>query len=218
MADKMSDKTRRRLPRHVREQQIIDAAIQVFSKRGYHLAVVDEIAELAGISKPMVYLYFGSKEGLFTACIRREGELLTESFANAARTARDAESQLWRGLSAFFGFVAEHRDGWVVLYRQASEVGGEVAAEVQRQRGEVGAAVASLVASGIARTDTSARLADPEVSFVAMALVGAADALTDWMAEHPGESPDQVTQRLMSMIWVGMRNALAGETWTPPRG
>ncbi|MQY16041.1 HTH-type transcriptional regulator BetI [Streptomyces sp. RB5] len=208
----MSEKVRRRLPRQVREQQIIDAGMQVFSKRGYHAAVVDEIADLAGISKPMVYLYFGSKEGLFIACIRREGERLTEEFQGAAREGHGAEAQLWAGLTAFFTFVAGHRDGWVVLYRQAPEVGGEVAAEVTRQRSSVMAAVTGLVAS------SSPGGASEEAEFVAHALVGAADSLTDWMERHPGESPERVTLRLMNMVWIGMRSALRGEVWTPPSG
>ncbi|MEV6104126.1 TetR/AcrR family transcriptional regulator [Streptomyces sp. NPDC051940] len=208
----MSDKVRRRLPREVREQQIIDAGIQVFSKRGYHAAVVDEIADLAGISKPMVYLYFGSKEGLFIACIRREGERITADFQHAAGAAPDAESQLWAGLSAFFAFVAGHRDGWVVLYRQAPEMGGDVAAEVNRQRASVMTAVAALVAHGM----NGSQLPPGEAEFVAHALVGAADSLTDWMERHPGESAERVTVRLMNMVWVGMRNVLDGEAWAPP--
>ncbi|NGN68686.1 TetR/AcrR family transcriptional regulator [Streptomyces sp. A7024] len=212
----MSGTRRRRLPRHVREQQIIDAAVQVFSKRGYHAAVVDEIADLAGISKPMVYLYFGSKEGLFIACIKREGELLTHEFQQAAAVEQGADQQLWAGLSAFFAHVAANRDGWVVLYRQAPEQGGEIAAEVERQRAAVMAAVTGLVRAGITESDSSAGLGEEDAEFVAHALVGAADSLTGWMADHPNEAPERITLRLMNMVWVGMRQVLAGEVWTPP--
>ena len=54
--------TFKRLPRAVREQQMLDAAVQVFSRRGFHAAGMDEIAELAGISKPMVYAYLGPRK------------------------------------------------------------------------------------------------------------------------------------------------------------
>ncbi|MGB8944339.1 MAG: helix-turn-helix domain-containing protein, partial [Streptomyces sp.] len=74
---------RKRVPRQEREQQIIDVAVTVFAKRGYHAASVDEIAELAGISKPMVYLYLDSKEGLFLACLRREADRLVAAFQDA---------------------------------------------------------------------------------------------------------------------------------------
>src|SRR6266540_3491871 len=68
----------RRLPRQVREQQMLDAAVEVFSRRGYRQASMDEIAEMAGISKPMIYAYLGPKDELFAACITREAHLLVD--------------------------------------------------------------------------------------------------------------------------------------------
>ena len=62
----------KRLPRAVREQQMLDAAVQMFSVNGYHETSMDAIAAEAEISKPMLYLYYGSKEELFGACLDRE--------------------------------------------------------------------------------------------------------------------------------------------------
>ena len=62
----------KRLPRAVREQQMLDAAVQMFSVNGYHETSMDAIAAKAEISKPMLYLYYGSKEDLFGACLDRE--------------------------------------------------------------------------------------------------------------------------------------------------
>ncbi|MGK5450165.1 TetR/AcrR family transcriptional regulator [Streptomyces radiopugnans] len=214
----MNGERRRRVPRRIREQQIIDVAVQVFARRGYHPASVDEIAELAGISKPMVYLYLDSKEGLFLACLRREAERLVAAFQGAARDVRTPELRLWAGLSAFFAFVAEHRDSWVVLHRQASQLSETITAEVAQARRAVMAEVAGLVRDGIGEALGPVPVADEEADFVAHALVGAADSLTDWMERHPEESPERVTRRLMNMVWVGMRNVLAGEIWTPPAG
>ncbi|WP_241562204.1 TetR/AcrR family transcriptional regulator [Streptomyces hoynatensis] len=212
------DRPRRRLPRSVREQEIIDAALRVFAKRGYRAAVVDEIADLAGISKPMVYLYLGSKEGLFIACIRRETQRLVTAFREAAGAGDDPARRLWAGLTAFFGFVAAHRDSWVVLHRQAPEQSEAIAAELAAARRSVRAEVTGLIGDGIARGAGGAvHLGRDDADFVAHALVGAADSLTDWMELHPGEPPEGVTLRLMNMTWVGMRNVLAGEVWAPPR-
>jgi AcrR family transcriptional regulator len=212
----VTEKRRRRLPRQVREQQIIDVAVRVFSKRGYHAASVDEIAELAGISKPMVYLYLESKEGLFIACLRRETERLVAAFQGAAEEVLTPELRLRAGLRAFFSFVSEHRDGWVVLHRHAAELSEAIAAESAAVRRAVMAEVTALVRAGIEENGGPARLGDEDAEFVAHTIVGAADALTDWMADHPAESPEGMTRRLMNMIWVGMRNVLDGETWTPP--
>src|SRR6266511_1593285 len=121
---------------------MLDAAVAVFSRRGYHAAGVDEIAEAAGISKPMVYAYLGTKEELFVACLRREATRLLqavldasageagasagEAGASAGEAGVLAEEQLRRGLRAFFGFVGAHRDGWRVLccpWRRACPAG-----------------------------------------------------------------------------------------------
>src|SRR5215467_7069017 len=93
-----------RLPRSVRERQIVDAAVAVFARRGYHATTVDDVAEAAGISKPMVYAYVGTKEELFVACMRREGDRLVAAVTEAVDTGSTADDRLWRGLRAFFGF------------------------------------------------------------------------------------------------------------------
>ncbi|MEU4996496.1 TetR/AcrR family transcriptional regulator [Streptomyces sp. NPDC021622] len=219
--NRSSEGRRRRVPRKEREQQIIDVAVRVFAKRGYHAASVDEIAELAGISKPMVYLYLDSKEGLFLACLSREADRLVAAFQGAARAGGAApELRLHAGLSAFFAFVAEHRDSWVVLHRQASELSETIAAAVADARRAVMAQVAGLVWDGITESgggSPPAQLSHEDADFVAHALVGAADSLTDWMGSHPDQSPEGVTLRLMNMVWVGMGRVLEGEVWVPAR-
>ncbi|MEU7582188.1 TetR/AcrR family transcriptional regulator [Streptomyces sp. NPDC041068] len=210
---------RRRVPRPERERQIVDVAVHVFAKRGYHGASVDEIAELAGISKPMVYLYLDSKEGLFLACLRREADRLVGAFRSAAAASEASpERRLYAGLLAFFSFVAEHRDSWVVLHRQASELSEAIAAAVAEARRAVMAEVAGLVWAGITESGPHTQLSDEDADFVSHALVGAADSLTDWMARHPGQSPEGVTLRLMNMVWVGMGRVLEGEVWVPASG
>src|SRR5262245_19870769 len=98
---------------------MLDAAVKVFSRRGYHDASMDEIADVAGISKPMVYAYLGTKEAVFIACLHREATRLLEAVAGTARAENTPDEQLWHGLRAFFRFVGAYRDGWLVLYRQA---------------------------------------------------------------------------------------------------
>lgn len=210
------ERARKRLPRGEREQQIMDCAIRVFAKRGYSGASVDEIALLAGVSKPLVYLYLTSKEGLFVACLHREERRLVAAFQDAAKEGSTSELRLWAGLRAFFGFVAEHKDSWAVLHRQAPGLGEALAAEIERARLSVLTEVHTLVRDGIELAHGSAHLGDTDAEFVAHALVGAADSLTDWMERHPGESPDRVTVRLMGMVWVGMRQVLGGQVWVPP--
>lgn len=210
----------RRLPRAVRQQQMLDAAVTVFARRGYHAASMDEIAEVAGISKPMVYAYLGAKEDLFAACVRREADRLLAAVVGVAGAGvgeLPPEELLWRGLRAFFGFVHEHRDGWSVLYRQARGDGGPRGTSLDGLRGQVVDVVARVLADAKA-AHGSERTAGTGVDLRAFAhaLVGAIESLAGWMVDHPQESPDAVASRLMNLVWVGFDDLLRGEVWRPP--
>ncbi|MGH3718778.1 MAG: TetR/AcrR family transcriptional regulator [Pseudonocardiaceae bacterium] len=184
---------RRRLPRQVRERQMLDAAVAVFSRRGFHLASMDDIAEVAGVSKPMIYAYLGSKDDLFIACIRREGQRLMELISAAVSAGLTRDERLYRGLLAFFEFVTDHRDGWIVLYRQA-RVHGSFAGEIVAARQRIIVMVAVLLARS-SDDDAHAR-AMP----LAHAVVGAAEALSDWALAHPEETPDALATRLTTLL------------------
>src|SRR3954465_11246936 len=92
----------RRVPRAVRERQMLAVAERAFAERGYHAASVDAIAEAAGITKPMVYAYFGSKEGLYRACMAAARERLMTALREGVDTSAAPDQQLWRGLLTFF--------------------------------------------------------------------------------------------------------------------
>lgn len=203
----MSGPTRRRLPRAVRERQMLDAAVAVFSRRGYHPAAMDEIAETAGVSKPMFYAYLGSKQELFLACIRREADRLAEAVATAVHAELAPDERLHRGLVAFFEFVTGNRDGWVVLYRQARVLGGAFAEQVNAVRERIVVVVARLLA-GPATEDGRLDRAMP----LAYALVGAAESLADWGVERDAQ-PHALASRLMDFAWTGLAGLARGQHW-----
>lgn len=205
----------RRLPRAVREQQILDAAVTVFSRHGYHSASVDEIAESAGISKPMVYAYLGSKEELFIACLHRESTRLMEAIVDTVTTSPSAEpdQQIWRGLRAFFAFVSGHRDGWLVLFRQA-RAQQPFADELVTIHARMADVVTAMLGKIIA--DNGLEPVESEVKIIGYALVGAAEAVADWLVDHPTEEPEVTATRLMGVIWPGAAAALRGERWRAP--
>ncbi len=192
---------------------MLDAAVRVFSAEGYHSASMDEIAERAGISKPMVYAYLGTKEELFIACVHREGTRLMEAIVAGAAPEVPPDVQLWRGLKAFFTFVGDHRDGWSVLYRQAR--GQEpFAAELAGMRARMVEVVAGLLARVIAAGGREARPSD--VTPMAYALVGAGESLADWVVDNATEPPEKTATRLMNFVWLGAGELLRGATWRPP--
>ncbi len=188
---------------------MLDAAVEVFSRSGFHLASMDEIAEAAGVSKPMIYAYLGSKDDLFSACIVREAERLMERITAAVPAGPTPDERLYCGLLAFFEFVAEYRDGWIVLYRQA-RVQGAFAGKIRALRERIIVLVAGLLAG---TADESVRA---KAMPTAYALVGAAEALSDWGVEHPEQTPQQLTCRLMDLVWTGLGGLVRGERWAGP--
>ncbi|WP_112470263.1 TetR/AcrR family transcriptional regulator [Streptomyces triticisoli] len=230
-------KTKRK-PRAVRERQMLDAAVQIFGQRGYTAASMDEIAELAGVSKPLVYLYLNSKEDLFSACIRREAGALTEAVRAGVRPDVPADRQLWEGSRAFFAHTAQHPEGWTVLHRQARTHGEPFAAEVAAVRTEFVAFVAQLIlaaardgaapctgAAGSGRAGSGSPgehgehpgpgLPEHEVAGLAEALVGAAESLAAWANATPGVTARQAAATLMNFAWAGLGNLMEGRAWAP---
>jgi AcrR family transcriptional regulator len=204
-----------RMPRAVRERQMMDAAVQTFGQRGYRAASMDEIAELAGVSKPLVYLYLNSKEDLFTACIRRESEALIRAVQAAVEPGISADRQLWAGLAAFFAHTAENPDGWAVLHRQARTHGEPFAAEVATMRDAIVAVVTGLIGAAAREAHRDHELADRDVAGLAQALVGAAESLAGWANDTESVSAKEATGTLMNFAWMGLGSLMKGERWSP---
>jgi AcrR family transcriptional regulator len=203
----------KRLPRVVREQQMLDAAVKVFAKHGFHAASMDEIAEVAGISKPMVYAYLGTKDELFLACLQREATRLIEAVAAGVVPTARPDEQLWNGLRAFFAFVGAHRDGWRVLYRQARSE-PHFAGELAGMRTRIVELVAGLLEGACAQAGTRMSARPDDFLAMAFAYVGAAESLADWLADHAEEDPERTATRMMNFVWVGAEALLQGRVWS----
>jgi AcrR family transcriptional regulator len=208
----------KRMPRAVREQQMLDAAVRIFGQRGYAAASMDDIAELAGVSKPLVYLYLNSKDDLFSAVIRREAAVLIEAVREAVRLDQPADRRLWDGLLAFFTHTAQHPDAWSVLHLHARTHGERFAAEVTAARKEIVTFVTQLVAVTAREAHDNPALADEEVAGLVEALVGAAESLATWANATEGVTARQTAATLMNFAWSGLGTLMAGNRWTPSTG
>lgn len=192
----------KRLPRAVRERQMMDAAVHTFGQRGYQAASMDEIAELAGVSKPLVYLYLNSKEELFVACIRREARALLGAVAAAVEGDLPPRERLWAGALAFLTHTSGHPDGWAVLSRQARAQGEPFATVAERMRAEITTYVVGVI-RGATRKPCDAEA-------LAQAMVGAAEALAHWVNDSAGAvTPRQAATTLMTLAWTGLESIAA---------
>jgi AcrR family transcriptional regulator len=179
------------VPRAVREEQMLDAAGAAFAQRGFHAASMDEIALAAGISKPMLYQYFGSKDGLYVAYVQRSGRALLERMR--AAEARDApvRERLRAGIGAFLAYVDEHRSGWAVLYHEAATHGGPVATLRDRIAGTLTPVFDGGAGDG--------RDGEMPAEALAHAFVGAGESMANWWLEHPETPMEDVVALLLRL-------------------
>jgi AcrR family transcriptional regulator len=191
---------RKRMPRAERMRQMVEVAEQVFSARGYAAASMDEIAELVGVSKPMLYEYFNSKEGLLLACIRESRSVLREATEQATVGAATAEDALRRGLLAFFVFIRERREAWSLLRHEMALIGTPAADEVEETRRQQTDLIAALM-SGYFDSGDDLR-AEAAAEFV----VGACERLAIWCERHDEVSPEMATEYAMDVLWSGLRS------------
>jgi AcrR family transcriptional regulator len=188
----------KRLPRAVREQQMLDAAVQVYSVNGYHETSMDAIAAEAEISKPMLYLYYGSKEELFGACLTRE----LGRFIDAVRADIDFKlppKDMLRGIIlSFLSYIDANRASWIVLYTQATS-SQAFAHTVREGRERIIDLVARMLRAGT-------RNPQPEADFqmTAIALVGAGEAVATRVSAGDVDV-DDAAELLINLFWRGLK-------------
>ena len=183
------------VPRADREQQILDAAVAEFGRRGYAHASMAGIARRAGISKPLVYEYFGSKEGLYLACLSRAGTHLVDRVA----AAQDGTT-LQRGgdtLAAIFSALDGRRLDWAVIFDPTLPAGSAVrdaALSYQSRLHRLSVEGTREVLGGYGLTDAEDNALS---SHVWSAVV---TAVVSWWLGHPGETAAAMTDRCNRLI------------------
>ncbi|MCU1660903.1 MAG: hypothetical protein QOI36_1611 [Pseudonocardiales bacterium] len=188
---------RRRVSRAERERQILDAAVAVFGERGYQAASMDVVAERVGVTKPVLYAHFGSKDGLLLACIARARAELLEVTTTAAASADGPEEMLRRGTLAFFEYLERREPAWTLLYSE-STVAGEALEGIRAQQTDF---IAALLAA-------QAPDADPQrLAGWAQVIVGACERLALWRGRERTVTSEQATEYLMDLVWTGLAAA-----------
>jgi AcrR family transcriptional regulator len=194
---------RTRLPRAERERQVLDVAHARFAEHGFAAVTMDEVAADAGVTKPLLYAYFGNKERLYLACLERAGEAMFATVGEAVSHADSPADALRRGLHAFFAFVDEDRDAWRVLFDETLPAGGEIAERVAEYRERLLALVAQ---TNIARLPEQRRAAHAtEIEATSVALLGAAEALARWWLRTGAMPAADAAELLIATAEPGLR-------------
>jgi AcrR family transcriptional regulator len=183
-----------RVPREVRERQIVELAEELFSERGYQGASMDELARRAGVTKPVVYELFGSKDGLFRACLERSAERLASVVADAVRAASEPAARVRAGGLAFLRFAADNRVAWELMMEGRFS---DAAVEV---RGRQARLVHELLLEK-APDDVDPR----ELELAAHAVNSAYEGVAHWMWEHPDVPLEQLADWTVELLLPGLR-------------
>ena len=212
----MAAPAKRRLTAEERRTEILDAALAVFSERGYHEASIDEIAGEAGVSKALIYEHFSSKQELYGELIARNARDLTQRVAGALSgvEVESTAERLATGLEAFFAFVEERRDAWRMLFRDPSDP--ESAAVLDRMVGQVTAEVTVLISQDPGARDLTRGQADQSLRLLAEMLVGGAQSMANWWTDHPDTPRAELVAIAMDFAWLGLERLSRGDRWSVP--
>lgn len=182
--ERSAGQKRKRIPRAEREPQMLDAATEVFSERGFHAASMEDIAARVEVTKPMLYAYFGSKEGLYRATVERAGNHIVR-LVEGLMEQPDAQQRLRDGADAMLDFVFSQRASWAVVYNERMGPDGMVDITAFRER----------VSSFIARTfveihqqqigkSVAVAAEDTRKAWpYAIAMIGSCEALLRWWSK-----------------------------------
>jgi AcrR family transcriptional regulator len=185
------------VPRLDRESQILEIASEQFGIRGFAGTSVAAIAERAGISKPLIYNYFGSKEGLYEACLDRGGALVAEEIERIASGDAVGIERGLRTLGGMFTLLEPQRYLWRLFFDTTAPTTGPIADSAALYGERIG----KLAEEGVAELMTLAGNTDElDISAMTTVWLGIVDSLMGWWLDHPDESADEMLQRCMRLI------------------
>lgn len=186
-----------RLPAARRRDQLLEVALEVFSTRGFHTTSMDDIAEGAGVTKPVLYQHFRSKRALYLELLDDVGNQLRDAITKATIEAQGPRRQVEAGCRAYFQFVADHRNAFKLLFGGGARRDAEFADAVRRVEDAIAEAVAPFIEADI----------EPEHQRVlAHAIVGMAEGTSRyWVGNGLDLDPEVLARRVAELAWAGLR-------------
>jgi AcrR family transcriptional regulator len=187
-----------RLPRDERRGQLLAAASEVFVDRGFHAAGMDEIADRAGVSKPVLYQHFSSKLELYLAVLQRHVDNLVSGVRQALRTTTDNRQRLRSAVQAFFDFIEHDSQGYRLIFENDYVSEPQVAAQVRVATESCTDAVFDLISRDSGLEAHRARM-------IAVGLVGiSVDCARYWLGADRPISKEDAVAGTVQFAWGGL--------------
>jgi AcrR family transcriptional regulator len=188
-----------RLSATARRAQLVEVGRAVFAKRGYGAASLEEIAERAKVSRPVLYEHFGGKEGLYAVVIDREMEYLVRRIAEAISSGTPRE-RVEAAALAFLTYVKDHPDGFAVLTHDApvTTAGGGLSSLLN----DVATRVSDIFVASFKGAGYDAKAAP----IYAHALVGMVTFVGQWWTTERKPPVEEVAAHISALAWMGLRH------------
>lgn len=195
-----------------RRLEILAAAERAFADGPFHQVSLDDVAEVAGVSKALIYEHFESKRDLYRALLAKASDDLMERVRTAVAEQAEPEARLQAGVEAFLDFVASRRGSARLFFHDSSDP--DVARELDRLRAEASNLIESLMAGDLPASRATDAI-PPEIALAMLAhqLTGALMELAKWWHEHPELEQEKVVRMVMEFSWLGLDRLAAGERW-----
>lgn len=187
-----------RLPAARRRQQLLEVALRVFGEQGFHPASMNDVAEAAGVTKPVLYQHFRSKRDLYREVLTDVGGQLLDAITKATTAATSPHEQVQLGFTAYFRFVAANEAAFRVLFGGGTRRDEEFATQVAKVEGAIAEAIATLIE--VEGLDATQRRQ------LAHGLVGLAEGTSRvWMAEGAEQPAEELALLVADLAWHGLR-------------
>lgn len=172
-------------------------ALDVFAARGFHATSMDDIAEAAGVTKPVLYQHFRSKRALYLELLDEVGSQLREAITKASVEASGPRQQVEAGCAAYFRFVADHHNAFRLLFGGGSKRDLEFSDAVRRVEEGIAETVAAFI---------EADIDDEHRRILGHAVVGMAEGTSRyWLVNGHEFDPDVLARRVAVLAWAGLR-------------
>ena len=193
------ERQRSRMPRSARRVQLLESAQDVFVAQGYHAAAMDDIAERAGVSKPVLYQHFPGKLDLYLALLDNACDQVIDGVRKALASTENNKERVAATTEAFYAYVSNDGGAFRLVFESDLTSEPEVRARVDRVNRECAEAVAEVIAD-----DTGF---PAEASYLlAVALVGMSQVSARfWLDNESSMSRNQATELISSLAWRGIR-------------
>ena len=187
-----------RLPRHERRRQLLDAALEVFVSQGYHAAAMDEIADRAGVSKPVLYQHFPGKLDLYLALLDESVDALVDAVRGALRSTTDNKQRVAATFSAYFQYVAGEGQAYRLVFE--SDLSNESAVRARLERGQH--ECAEMISQVVSQ---DAGLEEDEARLVSVGMVGLAQVTARYWLSRLDHIPRETAEQLVARLaWRGI--------------